>query len=62
MVPGNGSTTVQALVPEAELYKYATALRSMTQGRAHHTRALASYEPMPAHDAQQVIEALKAEE
>ena len=62
MVPGNGSTTVQALVPEAELYRYATALRSMTQGRAHHTRALASYEPMPAHDAQQVIEALKAEE
>jgi elongation factor G len=62
MVPGNGSTTVQALVPEAELYKYATALRSMTQGRAHHTRTLAGYEPMPAHEAQQVIEALKAEE
>lgn len=62
MVPGNGSTTVQALVPEAELYKYATALRSMTQGRAHHTRNLAGYEPMPAHEAQQVIEALKAEE
>ena len=62
MVPGDGSTTVQALVPEAELYKYATALRSMTQGRAHHTRTLAGYEPMPAHEAQQVIEALKAEE
>jgi elongation factor G len=62
MVPGNGSTTVQALVPEAELYKYATSLRSMTQGRAHHTRALSSYEPMPAHEAERVIEALKAEE
>ncbi len=62
MVPGNGSTAVRALVPEAELYKYATALRSMTQGRAHHTRSFAGYEPMPTHEAERVIEALEAKE
>ena len=34
MDPGKGRTTVKALIPEAELYRYATSLRSITQGRA----------------------------
>ncbi len=59
MVPGAGRTKVKALVPEAELYKYATALRSMTQGRAHHTRTFAGYDPMPSLDARKVIEQMK---
>ena len=54
MEPGNGRTTIRALVPESELYKYAATLRSITQGRAHHTRNLAGYEPAPAEVAQQV--------
>jgi elongation factor G len=50
----SGRTTVRALVPESELYKYAATLRSITHGRAHHTRTLAGYEPAPDHVAQKV--------
>ncbi len=45
---------VQAKVPLGELYKYSTALRSMTQGRATHSREFDHYEPVP-HDVQQRI-------
>ncbi len=62
MDPENGRTTVRALVPEAELYKYAATLRSITQGRAHHTRKLAGYEPAPDHVAQKVREEREADE
>src|SRR5690606_24855293 len=44
MDPEGGRTVVRALVPEAELYKYASTLRSMTQGRAFHTRTPHGYE------------------
>ena len=54
MDPSNGRTTVRALVPESELYKYAATLRSITHGRAHHTRTHAGYEPAPDHVAQKV--------
>jgi elongation factor G len=54
MEPEDGRTTVRALVPEAELYKYAATLRSMTQGRAYHARTPAGYEPAPDHIAQKV--------
>lgn len=52
---------VRALVPQAELYKYATSLRSRTQGRATHTRAFHSYEEVPAHEVPRVVEATKRE-
>jgi len=45
------------MVPESELYKYAATLRSITQGRAHHTRNFAGYEPAP----HEVIEKVRAE-
>ena len=41
MDPSGGRTTIKAMVPESELYKYAATLRSITQGRGHHSRALA---------------------
>jgi elongation factor G len=56
-----GRTVIRALVPEAELYRYAAALRSMTQGRGHHTRTPAGYEPVPDHLARKIAEE-KAEE
>jgi elongation factor G len=63
MDPGAGRTVIRALVPEAELYKYAAALRAMTQGRAFHTRKLASYEQVPELQAQKIIaERKKAKE
>ena len=47
MDPAAGRTTVRAMVPESELYKYSATLRSITQGRAHHSRTFAGYEPAP---------------
>ncbi len=38
---------IKAQVPEAELYRYSTVLRSITQGRGLHTASFASYEVMP---------------
>ena len=54
-------TIVRALVPQAELYKYATTLRSLTQGRAVHSRTLRGYEEVPSQVAQKVIETAKKE-
>lgn len=45
---------IKAHVPEAELYKYSTALRSMTQGRGLHTAKYLGYEAMPRHVQEQV--------
>ena len=56
-------TIIRAIVPESELYKYATTLRSMSHGRASHTRTLHGYEEVPAHVAERIIAgAEKAEE
>lgn len=48
--------TVKAQVPLAELYKYSTALRSLTHGKGHHTREMAGYEPVPRDVTQKIIE------
>lgn len=40
---------VTAYVPEAELFRYSTALRSLTHGRGLHRARFARYEPMPRH-------------
>ena len=59
MEPSGGRTTVKALVPEAELYKYSTSLRAITQGRAHHSRNFSGYESVPEHEVPRVIAASK---
>lgn len=46
---------VRAKVPLAEMFGYATELRSMTQGRAAYTMQFSHYEPVPANIAQEVI-------
>ena len=57
-----GRTVIKGRVPEAELSKYAAALRSMTQGRAHHSREFVGYEPVPSDAAKAIIAAAKKEE
>lgn len=58
----DGSQQVlRALVPQAELFTYATELRSITGGRGTFSAKLVTYEEVPAHVAQKVIEAHKAE-
>ena len=59
--PAGRNQRVRALVPQAELYKYSTTLRSLTQGRATHTRTFHAYEEVPAHEVQKVIDAAKKE-
>ena len=52
---------VRAHVPQAELFNYATELRSITGGRGTFTATLAQYEEVPSHVAQKIIEAHKSE-
>jgi elongation factor G len=61
MEPEGQRTRIRALVPESEMFKYATTLRSISHGRAVHTRKLASYEEIPSHVAQKIIDAAKKE-
>ncbi len=53
---------VTALVPQAELYKYSTTLRSLTQGRALHTREFHSYEEVPQSEVAKIVEKTHGEE
>ncbi len=52
---------VRAQVPEAELYKYSTHLRSITQGRGVFSARFSHYERVPPELAERVIAAAKAE-
>jgi elongation factor G len=52
---------IRALVPQAELNRYATHLRSITQGRGTHTVKIHSYEPVPREISEKVV-AVAAEE
>lgn len=47
---------IQANVPLAEMFGYATDLRSMTQGRANYSMEFAHYSPVPKNVAEKIIE------
>jgi elongation factor G len=55
------SQIIRAQVPQAELFTYATELRSITGGRGTFSQVLDHYEEVPSHVAQKVIEAHKKE-
>jgi elongation factor G len=46
---------VKALVPLSEMFGYATALRSNTQGRAVYTMQFTRYEECPKQIAEAII-------
>ena len=54
---GDGRSEVTAQVPQAEMFTFPIDLRALTQGRGRYTMAPSHYEEVPAHVAQQVIEA-----
>ena len=56
-----GRSVVTAQVPLAEMQRYTTDLRSMTGGRGVFTMEFAFYETVPAHIAQDVIDARQKE-
>lgn len=55
MSPIDGEQQITAEVPASELAKYATDLRSMTQGRGRFIRQFERYEDAPPHIAEKVI-------
>lgn len=57
----NNRTVVRATVPLAEIMRYSTDLRSMTQGRGVYTIEFDHYEPVPAHVAADIIAQHKEE-
>lgn len=56
-----GMQVVNAEAPQAEIQRYATDLRSMTQGRGKFTAELARYEEVPANEAEKIVKARQAE-
>lgn len=56
---GNGWQEVKAEVPEAEIIKYATDLKAMTQASGHFTRKFLRYEEVPEHLIPKIVEEYK---
>ncbi len=52
---GEGLTAVRAKVPLAEMFGYATSLRSMTRGRGVFTMEFDHYAPLPPNIAETII-------
>jgi len=57
-----GKSVITALVPLAEMQRYATDLRSLTQGRGIFSMELDHYEDVPAHLTQAIVEAHQREQ
>jgi len=51
-----GMKVIDAVVPLAETFGYATSIRSLTEGRASFTMEFDSYERVPANIAQEIVE------
>jgi elongation factor G len=61
MDQSSGKAIITALVPLAEMQRYATDLRSLTQGRGIFSMELDHYEEVPMHLTQAIIEAHQRE-
>ena len=55
------SQAIRAQVPLAEMFGYATDLRSKTQGRATHTMQFHSYQEVPANIAREIVARVRGE-
>jgi elongation factor G len=51
---------IAAHIPMAEMGRYATSLRSLTQGRGAYTMKMSGYEEVPAHVTQSLVNELAA--
>jgi elongation factor G len=57
-----GDTVITALAPLAEIQRYSTDLRSITQGRGLYEQELSHYQQVPSHLTQGIIDAYKKEQ
>ncbi len=55
----DGVQVIRAQIPQMQLYRYSTALRSLTGGRGLHTEELSHYEEMQSDLQEKVIAAAK---
>lgn len=55
MRPRAGAQVITAIVPLAEMFGYATVLRSLTQGRATFTMQFEQYREVPANIAKELV-------
>ena len=58
----SGMQYIEADVPQAELFRYAAELRSITSGRGSFEMDFGRYEQVPANVAQKVVAQYKQEE
>ncbi len=56
MTPEGSNSVIEAQAPLAEVVRYATDLRSITQGRGSYRVHFSHYEEVPAHIAQRIVE------
>ncbi|MBI4598714.1 elongation factor G [Candidatus Uhrbacteria bacterium] len=57
MIERSGVKVISAMVPLAEMFGYATSLRSMTQGRASYSMQFDHYQDIPRNVAETIIAA-----
>ena len=63
MIPqGDGTTIVEAEAPQIEVLRYATDLRSQTQGRGSFQVRFDHYEPVPMHLMEKVVQQKQQDE
>ncbi len=55
MEPQGGVQVIKAEVPLAEMFGYATQVRSLSQGRATYTMEFHHYEPVQSNIAQELV-------
>ena len=58
---GNGTTVVHTQVPQAEILRYSSDLRSMTGGRGTFVATFSHYEEVPAHVTEKVVAEAKSQ-
>jgi elongation factor G len=59
---GDGTTLIEAEVPQSEMLQYATELRSQTQGLGSFTMQFEHYEAVPQHEIPRIVEVVKEQE
>lgn len=61
-IEGTQTQRVRAMVPLADMFGYATDIRSKTQGRGTFTMEFAQYEPVPTNIAETLISKFRGQE
>jgi elongation factor G len=59
---GDGTTLIEAEAPQAKMLRYATELRSQTQGLGSFSMEFDHYEEVPQHQVPQVVQSFKQQE